>query len=446
MPFPKGLPAQAILDSLADGVFTVDPQWNVTFFNRAAARITGIEPDEALGRKCWEVFRSSLCDGGCALRACIQDGGTVVDQPIFIVRADGERVPVSISAAPLAAADGTPLGGVETFRDLTEIHLLRKAMEASYTFEDIVGKSPALEKLFAILPQVAASPSTALLTGESGTGKELFARALHNLSARKDGPFVAVNCGALPETLLESELFGYKAGAFTDARRDKPGRFDEAAGGTLFLDEIGDMPPALQVKLLRVLQDGTYRPLGDSAARRADVRVVAATNQDLEQLVAGGRFRNDLYYRLNVVRLRLPPLRERREDIPLLAAHFVRKFAALRGKPIQGLDQRALAALLDHPFPGNVRELENAIEFAFILCPGGLIRPEHLPEGLRPAPEAAPADDTPGPRTLEQAKCLAALGALERNAGRVMAACRELAISKDTLRRLLRRARELGLK
>jgi PAS domain S-box-containing protein len=446
MPFPKGLPAQAILDSLADGVFTVDPQWNVTFFNRAAARITGIEPDEALGRKCWEVFRSSLCDGGCALRACIQGGGTVVDQPIFIVRADGERVPVSISAAPLAAADGTPLGGVETFRDLTEIHLLRKAMEASYTFEDIVGKSPALEKLFAILPQVAASPSTALLTGESGTGKELFARALHNLSARKDGPFVAVNCGALPETLLESELFGYKAGAFTDARRDKPGRFDEAAGGTLFLDEIGDMPPALQVKLLRVLQDGTYRPLGDSAARRADVRVVAATNQDLEQLVAGGRFRNDLYYRLNVVRLRLPPLRERREDIPLLAAHFVRKFAALRGKPIQGLDQRALAALLDHPFPGNVRELENAIEFAFILCPGGLIRPEHLPEGLRPAPEAAPADDTPGPRTLEQAKCLAALGALERNAGRVMAACRELAISKDTLRRLLRRARELGLK
>ncbi len=446
MPFPKGLPAQAILDSLADGVFTVDPQWNVTFFNRAAARITGIEPDEALGRKCWEVFRSSLCDGGCALRACIQDGGTVVDQPIFIVRADGERVPVSISAAPLAAADGTPLGGVETFRDLTEIHLLRKAMEASYTFEDIVGKSPALEKLFAILPQVAASPSTALLTGESGTGKELFARALHNLSARKDGPFVAVNCGALPETLLESELFGYKAGAFTDARRDKPGRFDEAAGGTLFLDEIGDMPPALQVKLLRVLQDGTYRPLGDSAARRADVRVVAATNQDLEQLVAGGRFRNDLYYRLNVVRLRLPPLRERREDIPLLAAHFVRKFAALRGKPIQGLDQRALAALLDHPFPGNVRELENAIEFAFILCPGGLIRPEHLPEGLRPAPEAAPADGTPGPRTLEQAKCLAALGALERNAGRVMAACRELAISKDTLRRLLRRARELGLK
>jgi len=443
MPFPKGLPGEAILDSLADGLFTVDPQWNVTFFNRAAARITGIEPGEALGRKCWEVFRSSLCDGDCALRACIQDGTAVVNRSIFIVRADGERVPVSISAAPLTAADGTPLGGVETFRDLTELHLLRKAMEASYTFEDIVGKSPVLERLFAILPQVAASPSTVLLTGESGTGKELFARALHNLSPRKAGPFVAVNCGALPEPLLESELFGYKAGAFTDARRDKPGRFDTANGGTLFLDEIGDMPPALQVKLLRVLQDGTYQPLGDTATRRADVRVVAATNQDLERLVAEGRFRSDLYYRLDVARLRLPPLRERSGDIPLLAAHFVRKFNALRGKDIQGVDQRALAVLLRHPFPGNVRELENIIEFAFILCPGGLIAPEHLPETLRPAPGAPPA---PGPRTMEQAKCLAALAAMERNAGRTMAACRELAVSKDTLRRLLRRASALGLK
>jgi transcriptional regulator with PAS, ATPase and Fis domain len=371
----------------------------------------------------------------------------VVDQPIFIVRADGERVPVSISAAPLAAADGTPLGGVETFRDLTEIHLLRKAMEASYTFEDIVGKSPALERLFAILPQVAASPSTVLLTGESGTGKELFARALHNLSPRKDGPFVAVNCGALPETLLESELFGYKAGAFTDARRDKPGRFAAADGGTLFLDEIGDIPPALQVKLLRVLQDGTYQPLGDTATRRADVRVVAATNQDLEGLVAAGRFRSDLYYRLDVARLRLPPLRERREDIPLLTAHFVRKFAALRGKAIQGVDRQALAVLLRHPFPGNVRELENVIEFAFILCPGGLIQPGHLPETLRPEPQPAPGACAPdAPQTMDQAKCLAALGAMERNAGRTMAACRELAVSKDTLRRLLHRAQELGLK
>lgn len=445
MPFPKGLPGEAILDSLADGLFTVDPDWNVTFFNRAAARITGIEPQQALGRKCWEVFRSSLCDGGCALRACVANGGTIVNKSIFIVRPDGERVPVSISAAPLSDAAGNLLGGVETFRDLTEIHLLRKEMEASYTFEDIVGKSPALSRVFAILPQVAASPSTVLLCGESGTGKELFARALHNLSGRKDRPFVAVNCGALPETLLESELFGYKAGAFTGAKRNKPGRFSAAHRGTIFLDEIGDMPPALQVKLLRVLQDGAFEPLGSTASEHTDARVIAATNQDLDRLVQNGAFRRDLYYRLNVVLLTLPPLRDRTGDVPLLAAHFVRKLNALRDKDIQGVSEDVLALLVRHSFPGNVRELENILEYAFILCPSGFIQMEHLPETLKPAGGTRLVPDS-GPMSMEEIKCRAALAAVDRHAGKRMAACRELGIAKDTLRRLLERCRELGVK
>ncbi|BBD07425.1 fis family transcriptional regulator [Desulfovibrio ferrophilus] len=307
MAIPDQLPCEAILESIADGVFTVDLDWNVTSFNQAATRITGVSRDEALGQKCWEVFHSSLCDGACALRACMDGAPPIGCKSIFIVRPDGEKVPVSISAAALHDAQGNLIGGVETFRDLSELHRLRREVERSHTFEDIVGKSPALDKIFGILPQVARSNATALILGESGTGKELFARALHNLSERAKGPFITVNCGALPETLLESELFGYKAGAFTDAKRDKPGRFHQAKGGTIFLDEIGDMPMSLQVKLLRVLQDKTYEPLGSVRSETTDARVVAATNHDLASLVAEGRFRQDLYYRLNVVQMTLPP-------------------------------------------------------------------------------------------------------------------------------------------
>ncbi|MFW5837936.1 MAG: sigma-54 interaction domain-containing protein, partial [Desulfovibrionaceae bacterium] len=325
MPTSLDLPCEAILDSIADGVFTVDREWTITSFNAAAERITGIPRDEAVGCKCWEVFRSSLCDGECALEACLAKDIQLSNKSIFIVRPDGEKVPVSISAAPLKGKDGGVIGGVETFRDLTEIQIMRRKVEGTYTFEDIVGKSRALAKVFRILPQIGKSEATVLLLGESGTGKELFARAIHNLSERKNGPFVAVNCGALPDTLLESELFGYKAGAFTDAKRDKPGRFELAKGGTIFLDEIGDLPGKLQVKLLRVLQEKNYEPLGSVEPVPTDARVVAATNRDLESLVASGGFRQDLYYRLNVVTLRLPPLRERREDIPLLIQHFVRR-------------------------------------------------------------------------------------------------------------------------
>jgi len=438
MPFPRDLPLEDVFASIADGLFTVDANWHVTYFNESAERITGITAKEAIGRKCWDVFRSSICDGHCAISECRDNGGRITNKPIFIIRADGSKLPVSISASPLVNSDGKVIGGVETFRDLTEIQAMRKKVEKLYHFEDIVGRSPALEKIFRILPQISSSEATVLLLGQSGTGKELFARAIHNLSPRKNGPFVAVNCGALPGNLLESELFGYKAGAFTDARTDKPGRFERAAGGTVFLDEIGEMPGDLQVKLLRVLQEKTFEPLGGVEPIKADVRIVAATNRDLKQRVADGLFREDLFYRLNVVTLGLPALAERREDIPLLTDHFVAEFNAIQGKNVEGISEEALQLLMRHDLPGNVRELENALEYAFILCPSGLIQPEHLPEYLQ-APHSDTADNGLF-GTMDQIKCRAAQHTLKRNNGKKMATCRELNISKDTLRRLLARA------
>ncbi|WP_031480898.1 sigma-54 interaction domain-containing protein [Maridesulfovibrio frigidus] len=443
MKFPSNLPCSAVLDSLADGVFTVDKDWNITFFNEAASRITGIPGEDAVGSKCWEVFHSSLCDGNCALRSCMKHNDRISNKSIFFIHADGEKVPVSISAAPLVDADGKIIGGVESFRDLTDIQVMRREVLDSWRFEDIIGKSKPLAKVFSIMPQVSKSEATVLLLGESGTGKELFARAIHNLSDRKHSPFVAVNCGALPDNLLESELFGYKAGAFTDARKDKPGRFELAAGGTIFLDEIGDMPAKLQVKLLRVLQEKTFEPLGSVASVKANVRIVAATNRNLAELVENGMFRQDLFYRLNVVTLNLPSLKERPEDIPLLINHFINRFNILQGKKIEGLSEDTIQILMRHPFPGNVRELENILEFSFILCPAGFIQVEHLPEYLQPHNRCPPPSED-HPMTLEEVKCLAISRALERNNGKKMATCRELGISKDTLRRAISRCEEKG--
>ncbi|WP_320170983.1 sigma 54-interacting transcriptional regulator [Maridesulfovibrio sp.] len=444
MKFPSNLPCSAVLDSLADGVFTVDLDWNITFFNEAASRITGVPAEEAVGSKCWDVFHSSLCDGECALRSCMNGCGRISNKSIFFIHADGRKVPISISASPLVDAAGNQLGGVESFRDLTDIQIIRREVEDSWRFEDIIGKSRPLAKVFSILPQVSRSEATVLLLGESGTGKELFARAIHNLSDRRNGPFVAVNCGALPDNLLESELFGYKEGAFTDARKDKAGRFELAAGGTIFLDEIGDMPANLQVKLLRVLQEKSFEPLGAVASVKADVRVVAATNRNLAELVEQGTFRQDLFYRLNVVTLTLPPLKDRVEDIPLLINHFISRLNALQGKDIDGVSEDTLQILMRHPFPGNVRELENILEFAFILCPSGFIQVEHLPEYLQPqSRESLPSADMP--LTMEEIKCLAVRRALERNNQKKMATCRELGISKDTLRRIVSRCDEMGV-
>lgn len=373
-----------ILDSIADGVFTVDHNWIITSFNRAAEEITGIARDEAIGQQCCDVFRASICENKCALRETFKSGNKVANLPVYIINARGDTIPISISTALLRDKDGKIIGGVETFRDLSTVEELRRVLYDKYSYQDIISKSKKILEIFNTLPSIAESDSTILIEGESGVGKELFTRAIHNLSHRKDKPFVTINCGALPDTLLESELFGYKAGAFTDARKDKLGRFALAEGGTLFLDEIGDISPALQVRLLRVIQEKKYEPLGGTETVKANVRIITATNKNLDQLIKEKTFREDLYYRINVIRIKLPPLRERKEDIPLLANHFISRFNKIQYKKISGISPEVLSILMNYDFPGNIRELENIIEHSFVLNRTGEININNLPENLRP--------------------------------------------------------------
>jgi PAS domain S-box-containing protein len=426
----------AILDSIADGVFTVDCDWRITYFNRAAEEITGIKRADALGRYCFEVFKASICEDGCCLRQTLETCESRVHQAAYVIRHDGGKIPISISTAVLRDPSGKIVGGVETFRNLSDVEALRKELKQRFTFADIVSKNARMHEIFAILPQIAISDATVLLEGESGTGKELFARAIHTLSNRSKGPSVALNCAALPDTLLESELFGHVAGAFTDARKDRAGRFALASGGTIFLDEIGDISPALQVRLLRVLQEKTIEPLGGTKTQTVDVRVIAASNRSLTDLIGEGKFRQDLYYRLNVVCLRIPPLRERREDIPLLVEHFIEHFNRLQGKEVSHLDPRALGILMRHPFPGNVRELLNVVEHAFVLCPGGVLLVEHLPEHLQPQGTPPPATAT---RTLDHLEAEMIREALSRNGFNRVATARELGVHKTTLWRKMKK-------
>ena len=426
-----------ICDSISDGVFTVNERWRITTFNRAATEITGVPAEEAVGQRCCDVFRSSICEAECALRETLRTGRPIINKMIYIVDAQDRRIPISVSTSILRDSDGNAIGGVETFRDLSLVEELRKELQAKYSFVDIIGRSSAMRRLFDILPQVAESDCTVLIEGGSGTGKELFARAIHELSFRRDNPFVPVNCGALPDTLLESELFGYKAGAFTDARQDKPGRFSLANGGTILLDEVGDMSPALQVRLLRALQEGTIEPLGGTDPVSVKVRVIAATNRSLTALVRDGEFREDLYYRVNVVCLTLPTLTERREDIPLLVDHFVGKFNRMRGKAVAGVSEEVMATLMAHDFPGNVLELANIIEHAFVLCSGGLIEMCHLPPPLRTPGDVETPKRWQG-LTLEALERIHITDALRRHAGSRKAAAKELGINPSTLYRKIR--------
>jgi PAS domain S-box-containing protein len=369
-----------ILNSIADGVFTTDNDGKITFINKAAEEITGFSSKEAIGHFCFDIFRADICQTRCALKETLKTKKEITNLSVTILNKDGKKMPISISTAVLKNEKGQIIGGVETFRDLSTIEELRKELSQKYTLGDIISKNHKIHEIFNILPDIAESDSTVLVQGASGTGKELFAKAIHNLSRRKTKPFVKVNCGALPDTLLESELFGYVKGAFTDAKKDKPGRFALANEGTIFLDEVGDMSPSLQVKLLRVLQEKEYEPLGSTSPRKTDVRIIAATNKDLSKLVNEGKFRDDLFYRLNVVKIELPLLRERREDIPLLIDAFVQKFNAKMGKQLTGVSDEVMRTLMRYDYPGNVRELENIIEHAFVLCKGDRIDLGCLPK------------------------------------------------------------------
>ncbi len=434
---------EAILESISDGVFTVDAEWRITFFNKAAERITGIGRSVAVGKLCHEVFKSNMCEGECPLRRTMRTGRRIVDRKGWCLTPKGERVPISVSTALFVDGNGLTVGGAETFRDLREIEELKEKLVEMASGADLSSRNLAMGRLLDLLPTIADSEATVLIRGETGTGKEVLARELHRLSPAGKGSFVAVNCGALPDPLLESELFGYRKGAFTGADKDKAGRFQLAENGTLFLDEIGDVSAALQVKLLRVLQEREYEALGATSSEKTNARIVCATNRDLKELVAQGQFRQDLYYRIKVIELPLPALRDRAEDIPALADHFLRLYSARYHKEIHGFSADAYDVFSAYYWPGNIRELENVVERAVVLCRGRAIDLPLLPpelnaqssaRGFREVAEAA-ADIRAYKRTAER---IALLAALERSGGRCTQAAAELGIDKATLYRKIK--------
>ena len=374
--------SEAIINSIADGVITVSRDLRITSFNRSAENVTGYKAREVIGEPCRSIFRSAACEHDCPVREAFRTGEPATGVEVEILARDGSRIPVSMNTALLRDENGEVVGAVESFRDLSRVRKLTEELRGIYSFRNIIGRSPQIQQVFGLIRSVASTNVTVLVQGETGTGKELVAKAIHYESPRCDARFVAVNCAALPETLLESELFGHVKGAFTGATSDRKGRFEVADGGTLFLDEIAEIGYETQAKLLRVLENREFERVGDSATRHVDVRLICATNRNLRDLVAGGGIREDLYYRINVVTIDLPPLRERSGDIPLLIEHFVDKLCKETGKAVTEISPDAMDLLIDYAWPGNVREMENALGHAFVHSRGGVILSEHLPQDI----------------------------------------------------------------
>jgi PAS domain S-box-containing protein len=425
--------AGIIFDSISEGVFTVDQNCRITAFNRAAENISGFLRDEAIGQFCFDIFRSDICQTQCALRNTLANGAALKASRVTIITRDGRKVPISISTTLLRDPSGQSVGAAEFFRDLSALENLEHELENARQFGKLVSSNVKMQKVFSLLPQIAESECNVLIQGASGTGKELIAEAIHNFSPRKHNRYIRINCAALPENLLESELFGYTKGAFTDAKRDKPGHFLLAQGGTLLLDEIAEMPVSLQSKLLRVLNNGEFQPLGSTRTLRTDARILTSTNRDLTRMIRQGQFREDLYYRINVINIQIPPLRERLEDLPLLIDHFLERLRKRRGKAIRCVSSEVLQRLRRYDFPGNIRELDNAIEHAYVLCAGDTIRLEDLPEHIR---EATLGEVRGLPAESEEAVLRETL---RRAGGNKARAARELGIDRSTFWRKLKR-------
>ncbi len=425
--------SKIIFNSIDQGVFTVDKNCTITAFNPAAEQITGFQASEAIGKHCFDIFRADICHTHCALKDTLKKHDPVINARVTIINREGCEIPISVSTTLLRNGKDNIIGAVEFFNDISEIEHLKKHLDFSKVREDIVSVNPSMQKLIQLLPDVAESECNVLIQGPSGSGKELFAQAIHNLSPRKYGPYIKINCAALPATLLESELFGYVKGAFTDAKRDKPGQFCLANGGTLLLDEISEMDVSLQVKLLRVLNNGEYQPLGSTQTMRTDARIIASTNADMQQVIAEGRFREDLYFRINVVNLEIPPLSDRPEDIPLLVEHFIKVLKKRTRKPIEKVSPEAIHVLRKYEFPGNVRELQNAIEHAFVMCHGRSIEPEHLPGKIV---NAAALKNGYNNHPKSEKKIIEE--ALIRNNGNRNRVARELGMHRSTLWRKIR--------
>lgn len=374
---------ETIFNSLLEGTLTINTDWEITSFNHSAEIITGYKIKEAAGKKYWEVLSPENGKEDSLLREFISDHKPALLRETIIVRKDGTRLPVRINSAPLMDTSGKKVGRVVTFEDISVIKNLSGHIEERFHFKNIIGRSKAMQKVFTLMENVINTDSTVLLTGESGTGKEVIARAIHLNSERRSEPFVAVNCSAFAETLLESELFGHEKGAFTGAIRTKPGRFELSGEGTLFLDEIGDIPLPVQVKLLRVLENRQFERVGGTKSITLNARIISATHRNLEEKILKGEFREDLFYRINVINIHLPSLSERKDDIPSLVNYFMDQFKRKFKKDIHHISPNALKIIMDYKWPGNIRELENVIEHAFVVCNSDVIRMEHLPERLQ---------------------------------------------------------------
>jgi PAS domain S-box-containing protein len=428
-----------VLDHFPEGVFMVNTRWQIGYFNHMAEEITGFKREEVLGKFCWDVFRADLCQQDCPMRITMSTGEVLLDREVEITTKSGQKILILVNSSRLDKQGSVVLGGVETFHYLTCPELEAEKLK-SKPFADIVGVSPRMQEIIHSLPVIADSNSNVLIQGESGTGKELVARAIHLHSRSHKGPFVAVNCSAIPDTLIESELFGHERGAFTGAVSTKPGRFELAKGGTLFLDEIGDLKPELQVKLLRVLEEKTFLRVGGTRRISLEARLVAATNVDLKEAMRQGRFRDDLYYRLFTVPIYLPPLREKREDIPILVKYFLEKLNRKFNKKVRGVDPKVMKILCRHAWPGNVRELEHVLEYCFVFAKGSLITQRHLPRlesswGGRELELPLGDKDVSPLQALEKQTILLAL---EKTHGSKQEAARMLKISRSKLWRKMR--------
>ena len=430
-----------IFHGVSEGIFTIDNDWNIKSFNYSAEKITGYSREEAKGKKCWEIFNTSVCRNGCHMETTFKAKKEMLNKELIIKKKNGNSIPIRVNSQPFLNAEGDCIGGIETFQDMTELKILSKHLEDRFSFEKIIGNSQAMKNIYTLLEHVAQTDSTVLITGESGTGKELIARAIHINSDRKPKPFMAVNCSAFVESLLESELFGHERGAFTGAIKTKPGRFEMAQNGTLFLDEIGDISSQVQVKLLRVLETRQFERVGGTKPISMNTRIIVATNKNLKKEIEEGRFREDLFYRINVVNIHLPTLRERREDLPLLTDYFLQNYRKKFKKKIRHITPDAFEILNGYHWPGNVRELENVLEHVFVLCSGDTIHRDSLPEWLVQNMDLKETD--PGNQqdseSIKDAEKIHILSVLKKYHGDRQKVSEVLGIDKSTLWRKMKR-------
>jgi PAS domain S-box-containing protein len=424
-----------ILDSLGEGVITIDKDFRVTFFNRAAEIITGYKREEVSGRLCKVVFDCELCETKCPIGLILETNQNIYDFTSNILLKDGSRKSIKLNAAILKNGDDIPKGGVISFRDLSEIEALKEDGKSMTSFYGIIGQSKAMQQIFELIKEISKSDAAVLIQGESGTGKEMIANAIQATSLRKGKPFVKVNCSVFPENLLASELFGHVKGAFTDAIKDRPGRFELADGGTIFLDEVAEMPLQTQIQLLRVLQEGAFERVGESIPRKSNVRVIAATNINIEEALSEGKLREDLYYRLNVIPVVIPSLRKRKDDIPYLVKYFIEDFSKAYGKDINDITNFALDILMNYNWPGNVRELENIIEYAVVRTKDlQIITKESLPSSFGHLPITKNIDQ----KVYKKESAAEIVQLLEKHHWNKTRVAKELGIGRTTLWRMLK--------